>query len=144
MFQNHFFKILASITEVAAVILNGTKKIFAKGITTFINGPANLLNNDPKNLPYWIILDDILLLNIFLSFVVYRVANNNSGGRSYPSNILNLFSEFFLFYFRQQFLAFSTVYLLILDLLYCIQPFICIYNTLVVPLENSSIFSFYC
>ena len=32
------------------------KHVFAKGIATFINGPANLLNNDPKNPPDWIIL----------------------------------------------------------------------------------------
>ena len=31
------------------------KHFFAKGIATFINGPANLLNNDPKNPPDWII-----------------------------------------------------------------------------------------
>ena len=33
-----------------AVIPNVGKIFFAKGIT-FINGPANLFNNDPKNLP---------------------------------------------------------------------------------------------
>ena len=33
------------------------KHIFAKGIVTFINRPANLLNNDPKNPPDWIILE---------------------------------------------------------------------------------------
>ena len=37
-----------SIAEAAAVILNGAKTFFAKGITSFINGPANLLTNDPK------------------------------------------------------------------------------------------------
>ena len=31
------------------------KLFFAKGDATFINGPANLLNNDPKNPPDWII-----------------------------------------------------------------------------------------
>ena len=45
-----FKKIPASITEAAAVIPNVGKIFFAKGIT-FINGPANLFNNDPKNLP---------------------------------------------------------------------------------------------
>ena len=39
------------IAEAAAVIPNGAKTFFAKGIATFINGPANLLNNDPKNPP---------------------------------------------------------------------------------------------
>ena len=47
----HFLKIPASIPEAAAVIHNRAKTFFAKGIATFINGPANLLNNDPKNPP---------------------------------------------------------------------------------------------
>ena len=46
-----FFWIRASTAEAAAVIPNGAKTFFAKGIATFINGPANLLNNDPKNPP---------------------------------------------------------------------------------------------
>ena len=52
-----FFWIPASIAEAAAVIPNGAKIFFAKGIAAFINGPANLLNNDPKNPPDWIILE---------------------------------------------------------------------------------------
>ena len=74
-----FFWISASITEGAAVIPNGAKTFYAKGIATLINGPANLLNNDPKNPPDWILLEiwalesaksvDTLLLNAFLSFV---------------------------------------------------------------------------
>ena len=46
-----FFWIAASIAKAAAVITNGAKTFFAKGIATFINRPANLLNNDPKNPP---------------------------------------------------------------------------------------------
>ena len=46
-----FFWILASIAEAAAVIPNGTKTFVANGTATFVNGPAILLNNDPKNLP---------------------------------------------------------------------------------------------
>ena len=61
MFQNHviffFFLIPAPIPEAVAVIPNGAKTFFANGIATFINGPANLLNNDPKNPPDWIILE---------------------------------------------------------------------------------------
>ena len=67
------------------------KPFFAKGIATFINGPGNLLNNDPKNPPNWIILKiwalesfklvDILFLNAFFSFVFCLVVNNNSWGR---------------------------------------------------------------
>ena len=33
------------------------KHFFAKGIAIFINGAANLLNNDPKNPRDWIILE---------------------------------------------------------------------------------------
>ena len=51
----YFFWIPASIAEAAAVIPNGAKKIFATGIATFINGPANLLNKDPKTTPDWIL-----------------------------------------------------------------------------------------
>ena len=39
------------IAEAAAVIPNGAKTVFAKGIATFINGTVYLLNNDPKNPP---------------------------------------------------------------------------------------------
>ena len=46
-----FFLIPASIAEAAAVIPNAAKTLFAKGIASLINGPANLLNNDPKNPP---------------------------------------------------------------------------------------------
>ena len=52
-----FFWIPASIAQAPAVILNGPEIFFAKGIVTFINGPANLHNNDPKNPPYWVILE---------------------------------------------------------------------------------------
>ena len=73
-----FFWIPASIAEPAAAIPNGARTFFAKGIATFVNGPANLLNNYPKTTPDWIILEnwalesfksvDILLLNVFLNF----------------------------------------------------------------------------
>ena len=53
----YFFWIPASIAEAAAVIHNGAKTFFAKRIATFIKGPANLLNKDPKNPPDWIILE---------------------------------------------------------------------------------------
>ena len=52
-----FFWISASIAEAVAVTPNGTKIFFAKGTPTFITGPANLLNNDPKNPPDWVILE---------------------------------------------------------------------------------------
>ena len=50
-----FFWIPASIADAGAVIRNGAKIFFAKGTATFISGPANLLNNDPKNSTDWII-----------------------------------------------------------------------------------------
>ena len=52
-----FIWIPALIAEVAAVIPNVAKTFFAKGIATLINGLANLVNNDPKNLLDWIILE---------------------------------------------------------------------------------------
>ena len=53
----YLFWIPASIADAAAVIPNGAETFFAKGISIFINGPANLLNNYPKNPPDWIILE---------------------------------------------------------------------------------------
>ena len=44
-----FFWIHALIAEAVDVIPNRAKMFFAKGTATFVNGPANLLNNDPKN-----------------------------------------------------------------------------------------------
>ena len=76
------------------------KYFFARGTATFVNGSADLLNNDPKNLPDWIILEiwalesiksvNPLLLNAFLSFVFLYCCNNNSWGRSFPSSIFKL------------------------------------------------------
>ena len=62
MFHKHvlfllLFSISASIAEAAAVIANGAKTFFATGTATFTNRPANLLKNDPKNPPDWIILE---------------------------------------------------------------------------------------
>ena len=75
----YFFWISASIAEADAVIPNGAKTFFAKGTAIFINGPAILLNKDPKNPPDLIILvicalesfilADVLLLKAFFSFV---------------------------------------------------------------------------
>ena len=77
------FWIPASTAEAATIILNGAKTFFAKGIASFINGAANFFNKDPKNPPYWIILEicalesfksvNILLLNAFLNFALCLV-----------------------------------------------------------------------
>ena len=71
---------------------------FLKGTATFINGPANLLNNEPESPPEWIILDiwalhnfisvDILFSVAFPYLVVCLVVNNNSWGKLFPLNIL--------------------------------------------------------
>ena len=47
----YFFLIAPSIAEAAVVIPNGAKTFFAIGSAAFINGPANLLDNKPKNPP---------------------------------------------------------------------------------------------
>ena len=47
----NFFCILPSIADTAAVKPNGANIFLADDIATFINGPANLLNNLPKNPP---------------------------------------------------------------------------------------------
>ena len=51
LFQNHVFFFEFLHDEAAAVVPNGPKTFFAKGIATLINGQANLLNNDSKNPP---------------------------------------------------------------------------------------------
>ena len=53
----YIFLIPASMAEVAAVIPIEGKIVFARETSTFINGPANLLNNEPINHSYQIILD---------------------------------------------------------------------------------------
>ena len=77
--------------------LNGPKIFFASGTATFINGPANLLNNDPKNPPDWIMLDiwtlescisvDMLFSNAFLNFLFRLTVSNNSWGESFPAEV---------------------------------------------------------
>ena len=84
------FWIPTSVSEAAAVTPNGAKISLAKGTAAFINGPANLLNNEPKNRLDWIILGtyildnfisvDILFSIAFLNLVVCLAVNNNSWG----------------------------------------------------------------
>ena len=45
--MDFFFRIPASNAEAAAVIPNGAKTSFAKGIATLMNGSADLLKSDP-------------------------------------------------------------------------------------------------
>ena len=66
-------------------------------LLTFINGPANLLNNKPKYPPDEIILDiwvlenfisvDLFFSTAFLNLVVWLVVNNNSWGKFFPLSI---------------------------------------------------------
>ena len=44
----YLFLILPSMADRAAVKPNGANTFLANSIATFINGPANLLNNLPK------------------------------------------------------------------------------------------------
>ena len=86
------FCILPSIADIAAVKPNGGNTFLANGNATFINGPANLLNNLPKNPPDCIIFFVCVLLNFisvaelllraFLNLVFCLVVNNNSCGSS--------------------------------------------------------------
>ena len=46
----NFFCILPLIADIAAVKPTGANTFLANCIATFINGPANLLNNLPKSL----------------------------------------------------------------------------------------------
>ena len=149
-----FLWIHVKIAEAAAVIPNGTKTCFAKGIATFINGPANLRNNDPKNPLDWTILEmwalqnfksvDILLLNALLSFVFCLVVSNNSCGRSFPSNIYKLIHRVVpVLFLTAVFSLFSCVSVnFAFTLLYST---ICTnYKTLAVHFAKSSIASFGC
>ena len=65
----YLFCILTSIADIAAVKPNGANTFFANGIATFINGPANLLNNLPKNPP------DCINLLLELYLILYQLSN---------------------------------------------------------------------
>ena len=86
------FLILPSLADIAAVKPNGANTLLANGNATFINGPANLLNNLPKIPPDCINFFICALLNLisvakllliaFLNLVFCLVVNNNSCGTS--------------------------------------------------------------
>ena len=123
-----------------------------KKFASFINGPANLLNNGPKNPPDWVILEiwalksfksvDVLLLNAFLSFVFCLVVSNNSCGKSFPLNIfklilrvvpvLSLTAVFSFFSWVSDNLTFTLLY----------STIYINYRTFAVPLENCKVVSF--
>ena len=79
--------------DIAAVKPYGANTFLANGNATFINGPANLLNNLPKNPPDCIIFFICALLNFisvaqlllraFVNLVFCLVVNNNSCGVSF-------------------------------------------------------------
>ena len=64
-----FFCILPPIADIAAVKPNGAYIFLANGNATFLNGPANLLNNLPKNSP-----DCIIFLFVFY-LILYQLLN---------------------------------------------------------------------
>ena len=47
----YFFEFLHQLLKRLLPFLMELKNFFAKGTATFINGPADLLNNDPRNPP---------------------------------------------------------------------------------------------
>ena len=65
----YLFCILPSIADIAAVKPNGAYILLANGIATFINGPASLLNNLPKNPP------DCINFFIVLYLILYQSPN---------------------------------------------------------------------
>ena len=81
-----------SINNIKAVKPNDANTFLAYGNATFINRPANLLNNLPKKPPDCIIFFICALLNFisvakllliaFLNLVFCLVVNNNSCGSS--------------------------------------------------------------
>ena len=86
----NFLCILPSIADIAPVKPNGANTFLANGNATFINGPANLLNNLPENPPDCIIFFICALLNLISvaellliglrNLVFCLVVNNNSCG----------------------------------------------------------------
>ena len=66
----YVFCILPSIAYITAVKPNGANTFLANGNATYINGPANLLNNLPKNPPYCI---SFFLFEICL--ILYQLLN---------------------------------------------------------------------
>ena len=128
------------------------KHFFVKGIATFINGLANLLNNNPRNPPHWIILEicalesfksvDILLLNVFLNFGFCFVVSNNSCGKLFQSSIFKFILRVVPVFFFDNIFHFFSCVPDNLRFIYCPQPLICNYNTFAVPLENYRVVSF--
>ena len=65
----YFFCILPSIADIAAVKPNGANTFLANGNATFIDGPANLLNNLPKKPP------DCINFLLQLYLILYQLPN---------------------------------------------------------------------
>ena len=128
----NFFCILPSIVDIAAVKPNGANTFLVNGNATFINGPANLLNNLPKNPPDCIIFFICALLNFisvaelllraFLNLVFCLVVNNNSGGVSFLLKFLKPNLNVAPSLDLTAFLIYLIVHSLICNLLHYIQP----------------------
>ena len=117
---------------------NGANAFLANGNATFINGPANLLNNLPKNPPdcinffIWDLLNFIsvakLLLLALRNLVFCLVVNNNSCGSSSLLKFLMLNLIVAPSLDLTAFLTYLIVYLLTCNFFYYIQPFIYCFN----------------
>ena len=62
-FSRIFSWIAPSIADADIIIANGTKNCLDKGASIFINGTDNLCNKAPTSPPYWMILDNCVLLS---------------------------------------------------------------------------------
>ena len=133
-----FFCILPSIADTAAVKPYDANTFLANGNATFINRPANLLNNLPKNpadctifficvLRNFISVNKLLLIAL-RNLVLCLVVNNNSCGNS---SLLKFLIPDLIVVPSLDLTAFFTyliVHLLICNLFYYIQPFISFIN----------------
>ena len=130
---------LPSTADIAAVKPNGANTFLANGNATFINGPANLLNNLPKNPPDYIIFFICALLNFisvaelllraFLNLVFCLVVNNNSCGVSFLLKFLMPHLNVVPSLDLTAFLIYLIVHLLTCNLFHYVQPlFIIIYD----------------
>ena len=73
----YLFCILPPIADIAAVKSNGANTFLANGIATFINGPASLLSNLPKNPPDCINFFILALLNFISVIKLLLIALRN-------------------------------------------------------------------
>ena len=142
----NFFWILSSIADIAAVKPNGASTFLATDIATFINGPANLLNNLPKNPPDCINFFICALLNFksvvillfiaFLILVIYLLVFNNSCG---SSSLL----KFFILVRKVAPSLFLTAFFNLLSCKFVSLTFTLVYSTIYTFCEVNSRFNLF-